>query len=257
MNKYLLFAFVAILSSFSNRSEAQCIPDTSITHNVNGIYPDTLTGLPHATVGVPYSTVIQMKVLRDTTYNGAPAQVNTFTITGVTGLPSGFSYTCTPSSCAFPGGSDACLLLQGPAPTVGQVGVYPIVVNLSVAGVLYPGVLNIPLTIPSSITQYTIYVDNSTGINTAIMPGRFTVSDLAPNPFSSVSRLLVGAIETGVIRMEIYDLLGNKVREATYPVQRGWNNIMIEADDFRSGVYLTKVFSGKDVFVRRMIVNGH
>ena len=95
MNKNLLIAFVAILCSIALRSEGQCIPDTSITHNVNGIYPDTLTGLPHATVGVPYSTVIQIKVIRDTTYNGAPAQVNTFTITGVTGLPTGWSYTCT------------------------------------------------------------------------------------------------------------------------------------------------------------------
>jgi hypothetical protein len=257
MRKLLLTAVTAVLSLIAFSSGAQCIPDTSITHNVNGIYPDSATGLPHANVGVPYSTVIQLKVLRDTTYNGAPAQVNTFTITGVTGLPTGWTYSCTPSSCAFPGGSDACLLLQGPAPSVGQVGVYPLTVNLSVAGVLYPNTFPIPLTIPSSITQYTIYIDNTTGINTAVLPGRFTVSDFAPNPFSSSSKLMIGVTESGTVRMEILDVLGNKVRETNYPVQRGWNSIQVDADNLRSGIYLSKIYNGKDVTVRRMIVNGH
>ncbi|MFM7218444.1 MAG: T9SS type A sorting domain-containing protein [Bacteroidota bacterium] len=242
-----------VVAVFTIRTaSAQCIPDTNITHNVNGIYPDSATGLPHAIVGVPYSTVIQMKVVRDTTYNGLPAVINTFTITGVTGLPAGWSYTCTPSSCVFPGGSDACILLVGPAPTVSQVGVYPFVVNLSVAG----SVFGIPQTVPAAITQYTIYIDNPTGIGTPLPPSQFTVSEFSPNPMQFESRIRVGVMEPGDVRLELVDMLGNLVRQSTYQAQRGWNSYSVDVSDLRPGIYLAHLRSGKDHLVRRMIVNG-
>src|SRR4051812_1294579 len=121
-----IILFTAILSLGVLYSYAQCIPDTSITHNEAGIYPDSATGLPHAVVGVAYSTVIQLKVLTDT----SGVTVDSIDITNVTGLPAGFTYQCTPSSCHFPGGSDACILLTGPAPTVAMAGqIYPLTVN--------------------------------------------------------------------------------------------------------------------------------
>lgn len=253
INRYLLILTVSWICFSATRSGAQCVPDTSITHNVNGIYPDSATGLPHATVGVPYSTVIQLKVVRDTLYNGLPATVNTFTITGVTGLPTGWTYSCTPATCVFPGGSDACLLLQGPAPTVSQAGVYPIVVNLSVAGVVGGFV---PLTIPAAVTQYTIYIDNPTGIGSASMPVRFTVSEFTPNPMQSESRVQVGLIEPGDVRIELMDMLGNKVRQTVYSGMKGWNTFVIDASELRSGIYLARIRSGKDESVRRVVING-
>jgi hypothetical protein len=96
-------------------------------------YPDTITNLPHAIVGVPYSTVIQVKVLTDTNtfYQGLPihACFDSIVITNVSGLPPNYTFSCTPPSCGFPGGGDGCILLSGPAPTSGQLGmIYPIMV---------------------------------------------------------------------------------------------------------------------------------
>jgi hypothetical protein len=252
-NYILLFVFfLTMLGSLA--SNAQCVPDTSITQNVNGIYPDSLTGLPHAIVGVNYSTVIQLKVLQDTTYFGLPATIDSMVVTGVTGLPSGFYYTCTPSSCSFPGGSDACILLEGPAPAASAVGVYPITVDI----LAYGRVLGLgALSVPASITRYTIYIDNNTGINPIGNPARLTVSEFTPNPVRSFSRLTVGSPDNGTARIQLLDLLGNTVREDYQQLDRGWNTVTISAEDLRPGIYMAKVYFGKEAVIRRMIVSGH
>ena len=43
----------------------------------------------------------------DTTYLGLPAIIDSINVTGVTGLPSGFSYSAIPAT-GFPGGSNGC-----------------------------------------------------------------------------------------------------------------------------------------------------
>jgi hypothetical protein len=249
----LLSVLFILLVGFTT-TNAQCVPDTSITHNVNGIYPDSLTGLPHATVGVNYATVIQLKVLQDTTYFGLPATIDSMVVTGVSGLPSGFYYSCTPSGCSFPGGSDACILLEGPAPASSAVGAYPIVVDI----LAYGRVTGLgALSVPASITRYTIYIDNNTGINPVGSPARLTASEFTPNPARSFSRLTVGCPENGVAHIQLLDLLGNTVRDDYQQLDRGWNTVTVAADDLRPGIYLAKVYFGKEVVIRRMIVAAH
>src|SRR5689334_1207210 len=124
MKKILLFLVASALAG--SYAFGQCVPDTSITHNDPGVYPDSATNLPHSVVGIPYSTTIQMKVLTDTTAMvgpiTVPVTIDDVTVNTVTGLPPGYSYSCNPANCVFPGGSDACVLLQGPAPTGAEVG---------------------------------------------------------------------------------------------------------------------------------------
>ncbi len=96
----IILFFVSTL--ISGTAFAQCTPDLSIT--IPGIYPDSATGLPAGIVNQPYSEVIQARVLTDTVYNGFPAIISNITITGVTGLPPGLTYSCNPSTCVFPGG---------------------------------------------------------------------------------------------------------------------------------------------------------
>ena len=116
-----LITLIAVCFAFSNSSIAQCVPDTAITHNVPGIYPDSATGLPHSYVGLAYLADIQVKVLTDTVYLGFPATIDSIKINSVSGLPAGFTYDCTPSNCVFPGGSDACIQLTGAAPNSGMM----------------------------------------------------------------------------------------------------------------------------------------
>src|SRR4051812_36879308 len=136
---------------FSVYVSAQCIPDTSITHNQPGFYPDTITNLPHAHIGAAYATTIQFKVKADTTFSGIPVPIDSINVQNVTGLPTGFTYLCTPSNCSFPGGSNGCIYLQGPAPTSAMIGTYPIVVQV----IAYGTVLGQATSLPANITGYT------------------------------------------------------------------------------------------------------
>src|SRR5438132_1705411 len=130
MKKVLLLLAVSIFVSVSALF-AQCNPDLSLTHP--GTSPDSVTGLPHAKVGTAYSTVIQIKVLTDTnvlisgtTYH---ATVDSIVLNSVSGLPTGFSFQTNPVSKTFLGGSNACVLLTGLAPTSGMEGAHPLTIN--------------------------------------------------------------------------------------------------------------------------------
>lgn len=246
---------VILLACFPFISSAQCVPDTSITHNVNGVYPDSATGLPHGMVGSPYSTDIQIKVLRDTTYSlgplTLPAVIDSFNITGVRGLPAGFSYSCNPSGCSFPGGSSACMNLTGPAPTVNMVGAYPITVNITAYGTV-TGLGS--ATQDDSISYYTLYIDNATGVSLIATPEKLTVSNYSPNPAMLSSVLSVGVPVGGVARMEMTDLIGNRISERTLSLDKGMNRVTVDLSDIRPGIYLTKIYFGKDAVLRRLIV---
>ena len=47
-------------------------------------------------------------------------------LTSVIGLPAGFSYSCDPPTCFFPGGSTGCINIVSSGPTINQVGLYPL-----------------------------------------------------------------------------------------------------------------------------------
>lgn len=181
-----LFTLIALCIAFSNSGSAQCVPDTSITHNEPGIYPDMATGLPHSYVGLSYLADIQVKVLTDTTYMGFPGTIDSINITSVDGLPPGFNYTCTPENCSFPGGSDACIQLVGNAPTSAITGAYPLVINLTIYGQAF----GIPQSIQDVNDSYTIYIEHNVGI-TPITNLNFTVGQNTPNPSSTTTLIPV------------------------------------------------------------------
>ncbi|REJ84893.1 MAG: T9SS C-terminal target domain-containing protein [Bacteroidetes bacterium] len=241
---------LAICLIFSFKGIAQCIPDTSITRNIPGIYPDSATGLPHAFVGVPYSTVLQVKVPRDTVYQGLPAVIDSIKVTGVSGIPSGFSYQCNPNSCVFPGGSDACVLIQGNAPTVGQVGIYPIVVDMTI----YGRVLGFPQTIQDSNDNYRIVIENPTSV-AAQQALTFGVKQNAPNPFSRFTSFTVTSPSNANITLKVTDLIGNVIHTSTRSVSKGNYNWTFDAAELENGVYLYIVSDGRNSVTRRFVVS--
>lgn len=113
-----------------------------------------------------------------------------------------------------------------------------------------------PLTIPAAVTQYSIYIDNPTGLGNIGLPVRFTVSDFTPNPMQYESRVQVGLTESADVRIELMDMLGNKVRQIVYSGQKGWNTFTLDASDLRAGIYLAHIRSGKEDMVRRVVISG-
>jgi len=230
---------------------SQCVPDPGITQNIPGIYPDSATGIPHAYVGVPYSTVLQVYIPVDTTYFSLPATIDSIKVTGVNGLPSGFSYTCTPSNCVFPGGTNACLLLQGNAPTAGMIGVYPLIVQMTV----YGKVATVPQTLAQTNDNYSIVIESSTGL-WSLSNGSFAVKQNSPNPFSRYTVIQLSSRAAGKVNLKISDLLGNVVYNQDREVQKGVSNLTVDAMDLKAGVYIYTVTDGKHTVTRRLVVSG-
>ena len=229
----------------------QCIPDTSITHNRPGTYPDTITGLPHAFTGQAYSTVIQVKVLTDsTTSGGLTGIIDSIVIENVLGLPNGFSYICTPAGCSFPGGSNGCITLMGTAPTIQMVGTY----HLIVKSTYYFKVFGIPQTYPLDITGYSIIIDTTTGL-TSLEKVNFSAGQNIPNPAKDFTLVPVFLSHPGEVSLTVVNLIGKKVLSHTFYLQKGKTNIPLDLSGLQPGIYLYSFSIGINNVTRRMIIS--
>ncbi len=241
-------SFVFFLVSYLITS-GQCVPDTSITHNRPGNYPDTITGLPHSITGQSYSTVIQVKVLTDSTVGTLTGVVDSIVVENVTGLPSGFSYTCTPSSCSFPGGSDGCITLSGSAPTLQMVGSYPLVVQSTI----YFKIFGTPQTLQNDILGYSIVIDTTTGIST-LEKNNFSAGQNSPNPAKDYTVIPLTISHPEEVSLTIVNLIGKKVFSRSYNLQKGKTNITLDLHNLQPGIYLYTFSNGLTSVARRMII---
>lgn len=239
--------FFLLMTIYAYGSQAQCIPDTSITHNDPGIYPDSATNLPHAIVGIPYVTDIQMKVLTDTvSYIGpipVPVTIDSIKITSIT-LPAGYSHDCNPPTCNFPGGSDVCIQLSGPAPTPAEVGnIYPI----SVTATAYGHITGTGTQVPSqaqNIDYYYIQVDDN--VNILVQEAGEFNAGVFPNPALQSTSVIVNLPADGAVEVRIIDPLGRTVQRIRLKGLRGLNSINMDVSDLSSGLYRYQVyFRGK------------
>ncbi len=255
MKKIFLFIASACIVSFS--SFAQCVPDTGITHNEPGVYPDSATNLPHSIVGIPYYTVIQLKVLTDTTTMigpiTVPVTIDSIVAINITGLPPGYAYNCTPPTCVFPGGSDGCILLQGPAPTPQEIGmVYQIHVEVMVYGHITGTGTSLPAQ-ASNIDYYFIQVDDNVGISSA-SHSKFEVLQNNPNPFHGISTVEFNSPKASIVTVKVSNMLGKTVSTKMILAKSGINRIMFNSKEFEPGIYFYTISSDKNSVTKRMIV---
>jgi hypothetical protein len=224
---------------------AQCVPNTSITSP--GYYPDSATGLPHAVVGTPYSTDIQ--VLIPATYQ--IYTVDSVILVSITGLPPGFTYSCTPSSCRLLPNVNGCVLISGPAlPGSAAGSTFPLTINVTA----YLKLAGFPLGGQAqSITFYNIVVDQSSGI-AALSKSHFDVAQNFPNPFSDKTSFAFSSSGNENVSVKIYNLLGSQVYSKSIFSRQGINFLALEARDFSPGIYMVNMSNGKATVTRRMIV---
>ncbi len=244
------FAAICFLFLMNVVSFAQCIPDTSITHNDPGIYPDSATGLPHAVVGVPYSTVIQTKVLTDSVVPPFTAIVDSIVIDNVSGLPPGFTYSCTPSSCSFPGGSNACILLEGPAPSSNLAGAYPLVVHTTI----YFTLAGTPSSTTDNNDDYSIVIDPINGISYTDKQS-FSVGQSQPNPAEDIVLIPVTLVRPDVVNLKIVNLIGKNVISRNFSLPKGKSNLSVDLHGLQPGIYLYTISNSVNSVSKRMIIS--
>jgi len=250
--KRVLLSFVFYLIG-ANVLFAQCVPDGSFTQP--GYYPDCATGLPHDTVGKNYNTVLQLRVLTDTNVvvpgiGLQHATIDSIVLTNVTGMPSGFTYTTTPSSKSFPGGSNGCVSITDPSATA-TAGTYPLLIFIRVYGKIFGGTVS--AFVDDTIKCYSIQIDPIAGI-AEVSNNKFSLSQNFPDPATHLTDIYYTVPSTGTLELRIYNLLGKMVYRKSVFAERGSGKITLDAKDFAQGIYMYSLSNGKTTLSKRMVI---
>ncbi len=88
------------------------------------------------------------------------------------------------------------------------------------------------------------------------LPEDFTLSQNYPNPFNPSTTLQFSLPEASQVRLEIFNLLGQKVSTlvAGDKLQAGWHSVQFDASNLSSGVYIYRIQAGEFVQTKRMLL---
>ena len=235
-------------------AQAQCTPDPQYT--AVGIYPDSLTGLSPATVGIAYNQNITIIVPSDTVADVLgqmlPVTIDKIDLTSVTGLPSSFSYSCDPPSCSFPGGTTKCAELSSAAPTSSEIGLHQIIFKTTtyVSGVPLIGTI----TQNNTIDYYYLQVSGVTSTINQFDNTTFELKEVYPNPVSNQAKIQFVSGTTENITFKIYNLLGEEIESQLISSSKGVNTINLNTSSYSKGIYLYSINNGNKVLTKRMII---
>ncbi|MBI3519437.1 MAG: T9SS type A sorting domain-containing protein [Bacteroidetes bacterium] len=235
MKKTLLFA--ALLIGGLSQLTAQCTISPACTPDANTGYctiPADNTALPNGTELSPYNTTIQISV--GTSAAGGVITVISASLTSVSGLPNGMSYSMNPSNGFISAGTDACLLITG-TPASGSANSYTI--NANIDAVTNAG------SFPQTISWFlTIDAASTTGIKILNQNTAFSIS---PNPASSE---LTVSSSSHFGKIQIIDALGKTVitHDANYTSQT-----VINVSTLSKGVYFLQAVDGANLITRKFI----
>lgn len=250
MKKILLLSAVALFTAAM--ASAQCTPDPAYT--TSGVYPDSATGFVAGCIDVPYSQLVTNVVPLDTTVEivpGFPVTLvfDSVVITGVSGLPTGFSYVCYDGDnvvspvdgCAFEGNTIGCVLITGTA-VAGDEGSYPLVISTDayLAGGSTPQA-------SIDVDYYTIVI--TTTCATSIAEATTSKFNLYPNP-ASQSFTLDGLAGLDVSEISIMNAAG-KVLSTETGISSA--SVDMNVSNLSNGVYFVRVSHGTSVDVVRFV----
>ncbi len=242
--RFTLFLF-SVLIFLSSNAYSQCIPDSSISAL---FAPNLTTGLPDGRVGVQYNSVLTVNVPTDTTYLTLSAVIDSMVLSDVTGLPPGFSYTCNPPSCGFPGGAYGCIEVSGFTDDEAHAKTWDIEAEFEFY-LKQPAII-----LPYNLTGYTITLDSAfaTGLSEAQMKNlKFFIE---PNPISSASKLIFDLPRSTRYSLDIYSLLGTNVAHIEDRGRAGQHVFQLSDYSKDPGVYFISINQGQYTRSVRFIV---
>lgn len=237
MKKILLSVFLFGLS-YVNINAQSCTPGANFVDSTYGVWPDTTQNLPWATVNVAYSTDINFKVPATVTIDLDPSgqfvgsPIQSFTVTGLIGLPVGYNYGCNISGCTYSGGANGCANVYG---TTATTGTYPVTINVdaTVLVTIIPGLPPTPVTQSVSFGGYKIIVGNAGLIEQVIAP-----LNVVPNPTSGKMNIagLSQAMSSSLV--SITNIEGKVVASQQ---MNGTTNCIFDLTNMHSGIYFASI----------------
>lgn len=246
--KKLVFSVAVIAMAIA--AQAQCTPDETLIPDAFGVYPDTTQNFVNGVVGTPYSQILHFKApsdAGDVDPNFAGQTIESFTVTGVDGMPPGLSYACNISNCQYAGGSTGCAAITG-TPT--EAGTFEMTINITavILVTIIPGVPPTPLSQSETFDGYRIIIaeDGSASIEKL---EKNTLS-LHPNPANAVLTLSNLTDFVGVSSASIVSLDGKVMQNFD---ASGVEALELNTTTLSSGVYVVEVQHANGIERKRFI----
>ena len=200
-----------------------CTPDFALKKS--GFLPAVL---PAASANTFYNQGVSVLTFRDT-YRmvgiiKVPIQVDSIKVTGIAGLPSGFSYRCQHPRCVYLWDTVRCISIYG---TATKTGTYPLKIYLKAFAKLAGSTA---ITQNDSISSYTLDVVDNTSGKVEITGKGFS---LFPNP---ADNKLTIVDQNPTENWYITDLSGRKINAKPYV--SGNQHICFETVALAQGVYI-------------------
>lgn len=88
------------------------------------------------------------------------------------------------------------------------------------------------------------------------LPNRFALHQNYPNPFNPTTQISYDLASATTVRLEIYDILGRKVRTLVDGVRKtaGSYTVRFDASQLSSGLYLARLQAGSRVMTKKMML---
>ena len=239
MKKLLLSVAAIGLLAWSVEAQS-CIPGANFVDSTFGVWPDTVQNLPPAVVNVFYSTDLNFKAPADAgDVPGSPASgaIESFTVSSVSGLPSGINYSCNTPNCTYVGGNNGCANVYG-TPT--QTGVFDITISIDAQVNIGFGII-VPYS--QAFSGYKIVV-GSAGLITGVIEPLHAF----PNPSNDITTVegLNG------IRLTLNNLNGQELLVKSI---EGLSTSDLNIANLNAGVYFINVYGEQGVETIRIIKN--
>ena len=234
---FILSLLITVL--FLNFSWSQCTPGDAVTCpdvlNNGEVCPDSLPG---AVAGHLYSEAFT--ILAPPVYPVNETDTITLdhiTLVGVTHLPEGFTWQSNTGSNEFMVGTYYCVLLEG---TPVMAGKYPLHITVDVYAKIFP--LLPPILVATVTDSTSLFLEVMWDPNRIKEdPGNPEIMlSPQPNPFSGNTRITIQTAEPGVIRLDIYDLVGQLCYTERLQVSMGTNYFDFDGHILHQGVYILK-----------------
>lgn len=247
MRKRILSILVICAISFSNYLFAQCTPDPNL--KTTATLP---AALDTAIVGQLYSQEIKYFITKDTNVfvpqlnTNLNATIDTLWITGVQGMPDGFTYSCHNADCKILGGTAGCATLTG-TPTQAQIGIYPLLVLITVRATAFLGPVPVSQNASDTNARYSIVVSGlSSKPEIQIQGGPI----LFPNPAKEELQVYVPELK-GEATFEIKNLQGKLMQSGQLKKHEVSH---VSLNGFDAGIYFIQIQKGNELISKKFVV---
>ncbi|MCS6955638.1 MAG: T9SS type A sorting domain-containing protein, partial [Candidatus Calescibacterium sp.] len=80
------------------------------------------------------------------------------------------------------------------------------------------------------------------------------VSEFVPNPTADNARLFILTGKEQAVEIEMFNYLGEIVKQGSSYLNKGSNTINFELGDLAAGTYTARVVAGPNTYIRRIVI---